>query len=461
MRRRNTTIRGLALGLGLGIVGALAPVRASAESLADALVLAYRHSGLLEQNRALLRAADEDVAQAVAAIRPAISYSIGASAAARNKAPDFANLSANAQLTAQITLFDFGASQLAIDAAKESVLATREALISVEQQVLLNAVSSFMNVVTTSSIVDLRVSNVRLIQRELQAARDRFEVGEITRTDVSIAEAALAEAQAGLASARGDLAISREAYKLAVGAYPNRLLFPTNLPDMPTSADAAAEVAVRAHPSIREAMRNVTVSELNIARAKAAMKPSLSASGSIGFDEDLDSTNSLGLTLSGPIYQGGQISSLIRQAQASRDAVRAALHLTRHEIEQSVQVAWATLAVADASLASTREQVRASTLALRGVQEEAKLGARTTLDVLDAEQNLLDARAAEVSANTTRVVAIYSVLQSMGLLTVDHLNLGITTYDPAAYYNAVRDAPTRFVSPQGEKLDRVLKALNR
>lgn len=451
------TTRGLALGLAL----AVAPVAATAESLADAFVLAYRHSGLLEQNRALLRAADEDVASAVAATRPVIQYSITATASGVNDLPDFGNLSATAQLTAQVTLFDFGQNQLAIDAAKETVLATREALISIEQDVLLSAASAFMDVITAAAIVDLRVSNVRLIERELQAARDRFEVGEITRTDVSIAEATLAESQSRLASARGDLNVAREAYRLAVGSYPGTLIFPRALPALPASAADAQAIAVRTHPSIREAMRNVTVAELNIARAEAAVRPSLTGQATLGIDQDFDNSSSVGLTFSGPIYQGGQLTSLIRQAQARRDASRAALHLTRLQIEQAVQVAWSNVFVADASLAATREQVRAATLALRGVQEEAKLGARTTLDVLDAEQELLDARAAEISANTQRVTALYSVLQAMGHLTVDQLKLGITTYDPAAYYNAVRDAPTRLVSPQGERLDRVLKAINR
>ena len=451
----------LALGLALGPGMAAAPGAARAETLADAFILAYRNSGLLDQNRALLRAADESVAQALAATRPVIRYSLSATANGVDDVPDFSNLTATAQLTAQVTVFDAGASKLAIDAAKETVLATRESLVNIEQQVLQSTVSAFMGVISAASIVNLRESNVALIRRELQAARDRFDVGDITRTDVSIAEAALAEAQSRLASARGDLATSREQYRQAVGRYPGTLVFPSSLPAMPESSAAATEVAVRTHPQIRQAMREVTVGELNIARAEAALRPSLTANGSLGVNQNGVTTNSLGLTLSGPIYQGGQLTSLIRQAQARRDAARASLHLARLQIEQTVQVAWSNVMVADASLAATREQVRAATLALRGVQEEARLGARTTLDVLDAEQELLDARAAEVTANSQRVVAIYSVLQAMGLLTVDHLNLGITTYDPAAYYNAVRDAPTRYVSPQGERLDRVLKALNR
>jgi outer membrane protein len=454
MKRR---LAAAAVGLSLAMV----PVATMAETLADAFILAYRHSGLLEQNRALLRAADEDVAVAVAATRPAINYSIAANATRRNALPDLADLTVSASITADLTLYDFGKTQLAIDAAKETVLATREALVNVEQSVLNDAATAYLAVLRDAAIVELRQSNVRLITQELQAARDRFEVGEVTRTDVSIAEARLASARSLLVSAQGTLAATREQYRVAVGQYPAGLVFPNAVPTLPDSLAAAEAIAVRTHPQIRQAMREVTVAELNILRAEAQMKPSLTARASIGVDQDFDSTNSLGVTLSGPIYQGGRLSALLRQAQARRDAARAALHLTRHSVEQAVRVSWSNLLVAQATLDASREQVRSATLAFRGVQEEAKLGARTTLDVLNAEQELLDARGDEISARTQQIVSVFNILASMGLLTVDHLNLGITTYDPAAYYNAVRDAPTRFVSPQGEKLDRVLRALNR
>ncbi|WP_241523975.1 TolC family outer membrane protein [Oceaniglobus indicus] len=430
-----------------------------AESLTDAFIAAYKHNGLLEQNRATLRAADEDVAQAVALLRPVINYAAGISSRYPQQSVD--ELTASLELSAELLLFDFGATRLGIDAAKETVLATREALIAAEQTVLLNTVQAYMAVRRDAAFVNLRQSNNRLIDRELKAARDRFEVGEVTRTDVAIAESRLAGAQSGLAAARGNLAQSREFYRRVVGSYPENLAPPPTPPQTAKSLEAAIAVARRTHPDIRQAMRLVTVADIGIARAEAAMRPTVRARASIGLDQGLNDSRSLGVTLSGPIYQGGALSSAYRQAQARRDRSRATLHLTQHQVEEAVGNAWALIAVSRASLSASDEQVRAATVAFRGVQEEATLGARTTLDVLDAEQELLDARTTRISADTDRYTAIYSLLATMGLLTVEHLGLGIVTYDPAAYYNAVRTAPTHKVSPQGKKLDRILRGLGK
>ena len=205
---------------------ALGPLPAAAETLTDALISAYRTSGLLEQNRALLRAADEDVAQAITALYPVLNWQ----AQSGYSEPAVDTLTASLSLTAQMTLWDGGANRLAIDAAKENVLAVREGLVVAEQQVLFDAVSAYLTVLNARGIVSLRESNVRLIGSELSAARDRFEVGEITRTDVSLAEARLALARSQLASAEGDLAVAREEYKRAVGRYPGDLEQPADPP---------------------------------------------------------------------------------------------------------------------------------------------------------------------------------------------------------------------------------------
>lgn len=443
----------LVMGLALGVAGA-----ARAETLADALIGAYRNSGLLEQNRALLRAADEDVAQAVATLRPVLNY-VAQTGYQRNLFSE--ETSSSLGLSAELLLYDGGGSRLAIDAAKEAVLAAREALRAIEQEVLLRAVAAYMNVRRAEEFVALRENNERLITQELRAANDRFEVGEITRTDVSIAEARLAESRSLLAAAQGDLLQAREEYRAVVGIYPVDLAPPPGSPAIPDSPEAARALALRAHPDIREAQRNVAVTELNILRAQADLLPRVRATASVGVDDELDSTRSVGVDMSGPIYQGGRLSSVIRQAQARRDAARGTLHAIVDNIELAVGNAYADLAVTRARIVATEGQIRAAGLALEGVQEESRLGARTTLDVLNAEQELLDARAAEISAEIDRYIAVYAVLEATGMLTVDHLNLGIATYDPAAYYKAVEGAPVRRVSPEGEKLDRVLRALGR
>jgi len=429
---------------------------AKAESLADALTHAYEHSGLLEQNRALLRAADEDVAIAVAATLPVVNWSLSATAQEpRNPGTDL--IQATAQISAQLTLYDGGAGKIGVEAQKELVLGTRQSLRNIEQQILQRAVQAYMNVRRESEFVALRQSNVRLITQEFRAAKDRFEVGEVTRTDVSLAEARLASARSLLASAQGALARASEEFRNAVGRYPSNPRPATAAPVSRTLNDAKA-FAVRNHPSILETRHSVMAAELNIRRAEAAYSPQVTLNGTLGIDGNFDTGQQVGVTVSGPIYAGGRLASTVRQFQARRDATRAALHITRHNLEQEVGNAYAFLQVARASLQASDQQVRAATVAFRGVREEATLGARTTLDVLNAEQELLNARANVISAQADQVIASYAVLASMGLLTADHLKLPVQQYDPSAYYNLVKDAPTA-LSDQGQALDRVLRAI--
>ncbi|MCA3446057.1 MAG: TolC family outer membrane protein [Rhodobacter sp.] len=452
------TARNLVMTVSL-IVGAALPV--SAETLADALIAAYRNSNLLAQNQAVLRAADEDVAQAVATLRPVVAFvadgQYGYSEQLLGTGLTVVNegLFSNLALSAQMMVFDFGRTQLAIEAAKETVLATREALISVEQQVLLAAVSAFVSVRLQQEIVSLRENNVRVIGEQLRAAQDRFEVGEVTRTDVAQAEARLAQARANLVVAQGDLAIARENYRAATGNYPGALSAPPAPPRIADTLDAARSVALRTHPAIRQAQREVKAAELTVARARANLKPTLSATASLSVDQDGLQENGFGLSLRQTIYSGGALSSALRQSIANREARFAGLQQRGVEVAENVGTVWSNLDVADASITATEQQIAAAQIAFDGVREEASLGARTTLDVLDAEQDLLDARASRLTAEAQRYVGIYQLLSSMGLLTVDHLELGIPTYDPAAYYNAVRRAPT---SIQGQKLDRIMKS---
>lgn len=443
--------KALVVALGVAIVLG-GPVRAG--SLSDSLVSAYRNSGLLEQNRALLRAADEDFAQTMALLRPVLSYSLGSS---YNTVSE--SVASSLELTAGMTLYDFGAADLRQQIAKESVLMMRDGLRGIEQNILLRAARAFMSVRRDLSIVSLRENNVRLIEQELRAAQDRFEVGEITRTDVAIAEARLASSQAALAAANGSLAASREEFRAATGAYPGTLATPPKPPATASSLAGARTVAFQNHPDMAQAQRSVTIRELGVDLSEAALKPSLKGNARVGVDQDGNQAGSVGLTFSGPIYQGGALASAQRKAMAQRDAARAALHLSRMAVDQNVSVAWAQLTVAEAALKATEQQIQASRVALQGVREEARLGARTTLDVLNAEQEQLDAEASRISAETDRDVAVYGLLSSMGLLTVKHLGLGISTYDPEAYYNAVRNAPVTNVSPEGEKLDRVLESI--
>ncbi len=443
----------LALGLSFGVALVAQPVRA--ETLTDALIAAYRNSNLLEQNRAVLRAADEDVAIALSALRPVIV--VGGDASYSDQRLE--DITASIALSAEITLYDFGRNRLALDVQKEVVLATREALVNVEQQVLLNAVRAYVSVRLNQDIVSLRQSNERLIGQELRAAQDRFELGETTRTDVALAEARLATSRSDLIAAQGDLLVAREDYLLAVGRYPGNLAAPPRAPRTARSLDEARGVASRTHPSVRQAQREVTIGMLNMARAKAAMGPTVTARAQIAYDSESKRGDSVAIGIDQTLYAGGRLSALYRQALARRDQSRSGLLQTTAEIGRQVGEAWANLTVASASIEASDREIRAAQTAFDGVREEANLGARTTLDVLDAEQDLLSARTNRVSVEATRYVGVYALLSSMGLLTVDHLGLGIPTYDPAAYYNVVKNAPA--TSAQGRKLDRVLKSIGR
>lgn len=429
---------------------------ARAETLADALTAAYNNSGLLDQYRALLRAADEDVAQAVGATLPVLSWVANAKSTSP-RAPDSDLITATAQISADLTLYDSGAGLLAVEAQKELVLGTREALRKVEQTVLLDAVTAYMQVRSDSEFVALRQSNVRVLTQEFRAAQDRFDVGEVTRTDVALAQARLAAARSLLTSAQGSLARSAEAYVTAVGHRPNALRPATPAPVSKSLADAKA-FAVRNHPDILQAQHSVSAAELNIRRGEAAMNPTVSLGARIGVDQDFNVGREIGITASGPIYSGGRLSSQLRQYMSRRDAERASLHVTSVQVAQFVANAYSFLEVARASAQSSNDQIAAARVAFRGVREEATLGARTTLDVLNAEQELLSAQANLIAAQADEVIASYQVLSTMGLLTAAHLRLPVQQYDPAAYYNLVKDAPT-ITSDQGQALDRVLKAI--
>ncbi len=464
-------IRTVVAAAALAVAGAVSlPGAARSETLGEALASAYTHSGLLEQNRALLRAADEDVAQAVADLRPIISWTADITrnfgkSRGSNLINTTRDVGVNTGLTLELLLYDFGQTRFRIDAAKETVLATRQSLRSIEQRVLLRAVSAFFDVQRNQEFVALRQNNLRLLRQELRAAQDRFEVGEVTRTDVAQAEARVAATQGELAQAQGNLAQAVEEYINAVGRPPGNLRTPRQLPNLSAGVDASKNIAARNHPDILQAQHQVASADLTILAADAAMKPRFTAEAGVSVGESLDSSDysrsgRFGLNMRAPIYQGGLLSSAKRQAQAQRDAARGNLHVVRHDVLQDVGNAFAILRSTRVVREASGEQVRAAQVAFRGVREEATLGARTTLDVLDAEQELLDARTNLISAEVDVAIAAYQVLSAIGQLTAKDLNLNVQTYDPAAYYNLVKDAPVP-LSKQGKQLDRVLKSLGR
>lgn len=462
MMRKYLKVFGFVAGL------ALTPAAVQGETLADVLVSAYKTSNLMDQNQAVLRAADEDAAIAMANLRPVIqytaSYGRNVSQLTAGGATLSAFTSAGFEVTASVVIWAGGRGKMLLEVAREQVLATRAALVNVEQQVLLSAVSAYVDVRLQQEIVALRESNVRVITQEQRAARDRFEVGEVTQTDVSLAEAALAASKANLAAAQGALMVARERFKATVGHYPGKLAALPKTPSIPKTLEEAKSVAERSHPVVTQAQHQVKAADLNVKIAGTSFEPTFS--GNVGVTHSFegqrfgntDTTDyGLGLQMSQTFYAGGKNAATYRKALAGKEQAQAGLLQTVVQVSEGVGQAWAQLAVAHASIEAGRQQVQASQKAFDGVREEAKLGARTTLDVLNAEQDLLSARASRLEAEANRYVGIYQVLSSMGLLTADHLGLGVPSFDPEAYYKAVKDAPAH--SAQGKALDRILKSI--
>lgn len=462
MRVRNgigSMLTGAVLALGLALP-------AGAESLADALVAAYRNSNLLEQNRALLRAADEDVQQAISALYPVVTF---AATALRHteSTPDYA---LSFGITASIPLVDFGRGRRSIDLAREAVLSTRSALVVIEQNVLLGAVSSYMGLYSKLQALQLQRSNVGVISESLRAARERFELGDSTRTDVALAEARLAAARSALAAAEGDVAIYREQYNLAVGQYPTELMAPPHLPHLPATLAEAQDIARRNHPAIMQAQHEVAAADIatEIAGLQhlGTVTGSLTASTGIAQIDPAPSVTtgdvSASVTYSVPLFTAGRLASVERQGAARGQAQRANLHQTVAIVQQSVAASWAQLQIARATLSAGDLQIQAAQSAYDAVRAEADLGSRTTLDVLDAEQELLDARSSRIVAAANVQLAAYSLLSSMGQMTVRALNLGIPTYDVEAYGATLRHEPPReTVSEQGQRLDRIMSRFRR
>ncbi|MBC6437102.1 MAG: TolC family outer membrane protein [Rhodobacteraceae bacterium] len=455
-----------------GCAVAMAVAPAQADSLRAALGDAYANSQVLEQNRQLLRLQDERAAQRIANLRPVVNFVaesrwLSSDIGPPRRLPD--GTTHTLSLVADLLVFDNGGSRDLLESAREIVLAARYDLVSLEQQVLLDAAVAYTNVWRDIQEVEVRESNVRVVSEQLRAARNRFAVGEDTRTDVAQAEAQLAAAQSSLAAARGQLEISRERFLLAVGRPVQGAIAPETLPDVPDTEDAADQLARQQHPAIRSLQHQVRANEWALAAARSDYGPELTLRAQADAYKNrviqgtpFDGTDtSLSLRLTQPLYRGGQLFALERSAIATLAASEFELQQQARAVVQTVGNAYAQLRIANAQIQAADQQIRAAQLALEGIQEGAALGARTTLDVLDAEQDLLEARIGRIRAQANLHIQTYVALESVGLLTVEHLGLDVPQYDPGAYTNAFINAPQRVPSLQGARLDAVLERLGR
>jgi len=447
---------GRAVGAFAFVLLAGAPV--GADTLTDAMRLAYETNPTLILNRAALRATDESVALARSGRRPQLSLQGSATATNSPAFQGGATDSYSAGLNSSLTLFDGGRTRDAIEAAETSVMAARANLKNIEQSVMFSAAQAFLTVRRDQQIVALARNNVDVLKQQVQAAEDRFAVGAVTRTDVSQTRARLAAAQAVLAANRGGLAISAENYAAIVGTPPVDLALPPRLPDLPGSQAAAEEIALRSNPLMTAAHLSEKVAMLDLRRARNARLPTLGANASVTYRDDgvfsPSNSSSVGLSLGQPIFTGGALSATIRQAGAMLERRMAETANTRVQVQQQVASAWFQLQIARASISATRQQIEAAQYAFEGITEEASLGARTVLDTLNAKQEVLTAQNSLITAMHDERIAAYSLLSAMGLLTPENLDLGIELYNPEENFNRVQNAPVRTFEA-GKLLDNI------
>ncbi|PPR25672.1 MAG: Outer membrane efflux protein BepC [Alphaproteobacteria bacterium MarineAlpha10_Bin1] len=451
-RTERRTICGAATGLAVGFALALATSAAFAESLDEALISAYQNNPTLLAERAELRATDEGVASAQSGWRPTVQIDgdFGFSETETTTVTGGFTTKTESSLrprsfSLSVTepLYRGGRTSAETRSAKNLVDAGRATLAQTEQGVLLDAVTAYMDVLRTQSVVELNRHNERVVARQHQAAQDRFEVGEVTRTDVAQAEARVAQAKADRIGAEGNLISARATYRQIIGDLPGRLGWPASLAGVPSSESEALQIANVANPSIIGADFVERSARDDIDIALSDLLPQVSLRG--GYDRQYDVSSvteradslSLSAIVTVPLYQSGAEHASVRRSKQIASQRRLEFEEARRAVLEEVTRAWEALITARAKIAAFESQVRAAELALEGVEQEVLVGLRTTLDVLDAEQELFTARVNLVGAERDAVVSSYWVKSTVGELTAEALGLSVERYDADAHYRAV------------------------
>jgi len=449
----------------------MGPVPALADTIEAALVRAYQTNPQLNSQRAQVRVTDENVPQALSGYRPKVAVTASAGVqytdvltTAGGTATTLVrthvagtNPPNSAGITVSQTLYNGQQTANRTRAAESQVSAAREALRVLEQTVLLQAATIYMDYLRDSANVEVQRSNVRVLEQTLKQTKDRFNVGEVTRTDVAQSEAQLAAGKTQLLTAESTLTTTRANFRRIIGNEPVALA-PGSPVDrfLPPALPAAVELALIENPTVTASMYGVDVNYLQVKVAEGALFPTvtLQASATRNAEQTLtiqrSFTGAVVAQVAVPIYQGGSEFSLIRQSKETLTQQRLVLEQTRDQARANVVQAWGQLEAGKAQVLSAQSQVTASEIALNGVREEAKAGQRTTLDVLNAQQALVNARVALITAQHDRVVASYSVLNAVGRLSPIVMNLQTETYDPSVHYHQVRDSWVGVRTPSGQ-----------
>lgn len=453
------------------LLACMGPTPVLADTIEAALVRAYQNNPQLNAQRAAVRSTDENVPQALSGYRPkvALTASLGYQYTDINSTQGGtptqllrteihgANPPRAAGLTVTQTLYNGNQTANKTRAAESQVSGAREGLRVLEQSVLLSAATIYMDYLRDSAIVEVQRSNTRVLEQTLKQTQDRFNVGEVTRTDVAQSEAQLAAGKTQQLTAESNLTTTRSNFRRIIGNEPSALA-PGSPVDryLPGTLPAAVDLSLTENPNVTAAMYGIDVNYLQVKINEGALLPTVTVQAAVqqAYEQTMTTYRSFGASaiaqLSVPIYQGGAEYSLIRQSKENLSQQRLNLELTRDQTRANTVTAWGQLVAGKAQVASAQAQVTASEIALNGVREEAKAGQRTTLDVLNAQQALVNARVALVTAQHDRVVASYAVLNSVGRLSPQVLKLATTTYDPSVHYQQVRDSWVGVRTPDGK-----------
>jgi outer membrane protein len=446
------------------------PAPALADTIEAALVRAYQNNPQLNAQRAAVRSTDENVPQALSGYRPKVALTASAgyqytdvNSTQGGTPTDLlrtplhgANAPRSAGLTVTQTLFNGNQTANKTRAAESQVSGAREALRVLEQTVLLSAATIYMDYLRDAAILEVQKSNTRVLEQTLKQTQDRFNVGEVTRTDVAQSEAQLAAGRTQQLAAEATLTTTRSNFRRIIGNEPQALA-PGAPVDrfLPATLPAAVELSLTENPNVTASMFGIDVNFLQVKVAEGALLPTVTVQAAVqqSYEQAINTFSQFGASaiaqVSVPLYQGGAEYSLIRQSKENLAQQRLVLEQTRDQARANTVTAWGQLVAGKAQVSSAQAQVTASEIALNGVREEAKAGQRTTLDVLNAQQALVNARVALVTAQHDRVVASYGVLNTIGRLSPIVMKLRTNTYDPSVHYQQVRDSWYGVRTPDG------------
>ena len=444
-----TSIKNVLLA-GIAVTVLMAGGAAHAETINGALARAYASSPDLNAQRASLRATDEQVPRAKSGYLPRVtaSSSLGRGNSVLSStysSYDFTTTPRTVGVTVTQNLYNGDRTSSQVDAAEKGVLASRSGLRYAEQQVLLNGATQYMNVVRDEAVVQLRTANIDVLKEQLRQTQDRFNVGEVTRTDVAQVEAQLAAAEADRSSAEANLESSRAAYQQVIGVAPSGLVEAEPVAKrLPASIEEAFKIGDSENPQLVASRISVDIAEAQVRLVEGEFKPSVDLQGSVsqGWETKYPGDTGRDLRVLGqlsmPLYEAGEISARARAAKETLGQRRLESDSARDQVRSGVAAAWSQYETANARVKSAKAQIAAATIALNGVQEEAKVGQRTTLDVLISDQNLLSARVNLVTAQRDRVVSSYQLLSAIGRLSASTLGLSVKAYDPETHYSATK-----------------------